>query len=270
MTSQVIKHFNNYADFYNVKDLVKLKPFIRDQILSLCHKYNINDFRLVFQYNDRLRSTLGRINIKYNNKNLCWIELNPQFVLGCRYDWNNGGQQALISVTKHETIHFILYHRGQAYRDGDRSFEQMLAENGASSSGTTKSYRRVSLVENVGYKYDKCANTLTKITSEYHQEAQAEAKIGHATGQQKAARLAQLQAQLRQAVAVDLAALQSADNQPKIKFSNRLRNSFARLNWYGSDLESISISNHNLLILDCEGELDEAIHTLVAKLHTLH
>lgn len=270
MTSQVIKHFNSYADFYNVEDLVKLKPFIKDQILSLCHKYNINDFRLVFQYNDRLRSTLGRMTIKNHNKDLCWIELNPQFVLGCWYDWNNGGQQALISVTKHETIHFILYHQGQAFRDGDWPFERMLAENGASSSGTTKSYRRLSLVENVGYEYDKYANTLTKITSEYHQEAQAEAKIDHATDQQKAARLAQLQAQVKQAVAPELAALQSVSNQPKIRFSNRLRNSFAQLNWYGSDLESISISNHNLLILDCEGELDEVIHTLVAKLHTLH
>lgn len=270
MTSQIIKHFNNYADFYNVEELAKLKPFIKGQIVSLCHKYGINDFRLVFQYNGRLRSTLGRMTTKYNDKDLCWIELNPQFVLGCWYDWNNGGQQALVAVTKHETIHFILYHQDKAYRDGDWPFEQMLAENGASSSGTTKSYRRVSLVENVGYEYDKYANTLTKITSEYRRDAQAEAKIDHATDQQKAARLAQLQAQLRQAVAADLAALQSVSNQPKIRFSNRLRNSFAQLNWYGSDLESISISNHNLLILDCEGELDEVIHTLVAKLHTLH
>ena len=270
MTSQVIKHFNNYADFYNIEELVKLKPFIKGQILSLCHKYNINDFRLVFQYNARLRNTLGRMTIKCNNKDLCWIELNPQFVLGCWYDWNNGGQQALISVTKHETIHFILYHQGQAYRDGDWPFEQMLAENGASSSGATKSYHRVSLVENVGYKYDKCANTLIKLTSEYRREAQAEATIGQESDQQKAARLAQLHAQLQLAVAADLAALQSADNQPKIRFSNRLRNSLACFNWYGSQLQSISISNHNLLLMDYKGELNEAIRTLVAKLHTLH
>lgn len=261
MPVTVIKKFNSYAEFYDTDKLVQIKPEFKKPIVDLCKKYNIDNFRLIIKYNNRLRTTMGCMCPKYNDRNVCWIELNPNFVLGCLYDWDNDGAKALLSTIKHETIYFILYHLHKPFNDGTRAFEQMLAENHVASSGYTSDSKRISTTENISYAYNKKTNSLVKYSSEFKKEAKAEAKISDITKAQEQQILEKLQKKVISIVKQDLANAKLSNVEVDINFSDRLKNYLGKYDYYKSTSDKIvmTISKHNLLLLYYKNEFDNKI-----------
>ena len=81
--------------------------------------------------NNRLRSTHGRFIINNYNHTPLRIE-----IAGKTLDY--GTDEVIISILKHECIHYALFVQGRAYRDGHPEFEAELRKHNAPSTNTLK------------------------------------------------------------------------------------------------------------------------------------
>lgn len=100
----------------------RCKEFIRKE-------YNIN-LDIPVRINNRLSRSLGRFVITRGN-----IDNRIEFA---GYLLKEGTDEQIISVLKHECIHYVLYQLGRDFKDGQKDFENELKRHGAGSTNSIR------------------------------------------------------------------------------------------------------------------------------------
>lgn len=98
---------------------------IADQFLQKNYGVTLD---IPIKRNNRLRTTLGRYVVSHDDKPLR-IEIAGNTL---RY----GTESSIISILKHECIHFALHKKGLNYHDGDSTFETELRKHNVPSTYT--------------------------------------------------------------------------------------------------------------------------------------
>lgn len=124
----------------------------------LVERYDLPFARVPLVFNGRLTRALGRYLSTRGGKPLR-IELAKQQVAYILYD-EEVGLQAIYDTLMHELVHNMLHANHLPSNDGDKLFEQILAELHVSASGSTPDERKLSDAKLVYYEkrlqvYDK-------------------------------------------------------------------------------------------------------------------
>ncbi|AZU99008.1 SprT-like family protein [Bacillus phage pW2] len=91
-----------------------------------------------FKLNGRLKKTLGWFT--HSNKKPTGVQLNKQFV-------QNNDDEIVLSVLKHELVHYALFMKGEPYHDGEAHFENELKKKGIVSQSTIHTYSISSVLQ---------------------------------------------------------------------------------------------------------------------------
>lgn len=159
----MVKQFKSSREFYNQHMLQQATQAIVSTTKQLANKYHVPLNKVAVKYNKRYRRTLGEADVSFSKvlSGTCDMTFNEKFVLGCLYD-QQGGYNALLPVVKHEVLHYVTqFIDTKNSDDGASTFEKLLAENNAISSGTTNRNKRLAQTVSVGYVFEN--NALFKI-----------------------------------------------------------------------------------------------------------
>ena len=122
-----------------------LKPKEQEQILDFLFEKMNKSYESFFsdvekerlpklKINNRLSNAFGRFCYFNSKTDNGVIEMSGRFMKAAME--TNGWDRAVF-VLKHEMVHWYLREKGLPFNDGDKDFEQKLAEVGAISSGVT-------------------------------------------------------------------------------------------------------------------------------------
>lgn len=256
---KVVKTFNSYDEFFQPELLIKAKPFIAQIVKSLTSKYGLDNVGLVIQWNSRFRTTMGGFSSGRSSKDRCWLEFNTKFILGCMWDWDGYGQKALKNTIGHEACHFICYAKGLHYRDGADDFEQMLADNGISSSSRTATTRQKSTVPMIGYHYLR-GNEALIVHIDDHSKTKVSAKaVKKLTATQQKQMLAKAEPILKKMVKDNLLQIggpQYNDVEIIVQFNGHLRKTAMSYNYYDNDKTHLTATFNKKYVLSDIDQLD--------------
>jgi SprT-like protein len=104
---------------------------------NYCIKFLKDNYNLELivpvKFNGRLITTLGAFVHKSKPLNPLYIEFNKKFVENAKLD-------DIISIIKHECIHYAMYMLNKPFYDGDKEFEEELTKHAASSTDQIQFY----------------------------------------------------------------------------------------------------------------------------------
>lgn len=91
---------------------------LQELVENISETYFGRPFKHKANFNQRLRTTGGRYLLRTNN-----IEINPKQL-------QHFGQDALVSIIKHELCHYHLHLQKMGYKHRDRDFQELLERVG--------------------------------------------------------------------------------------------------------------------------------------------
>jgi SprT-like family. len=125
------------------KEYVKMHDY-------LAERYDLPFERVPLVFNGRLTRALGRY-IALRDGTPSRIELASKQVAYALYD-EEAGMKAILDTLMHELVHHMLHANHLPANDGDKLFEQILAELNVASSGSTADSLKVSDAKLVYYE----------------------------------------------------------------------------------------------------------------------
>lgn len=149
----MVRQFKSSREFYNQHMLQQATQFIVSTTKQLANKYHVPLNKVAVKYNKRYRRTLGEADVSFSKvlSGTCDMTFNEKFVLGCLYD-KESGYNTLLPVVKHEVLHYVTqFIDTKNSDDGSSTFEKLLAENNAISSGATNRNKRSAPIMRIGY-----------------------------------------------------------------------------------------------------------------------